>query len=163
MNPRISSRYLCVLALASLLLTLSACTSSRQAADDGEEVSVGYGTEDRDNLAGAVASVDVDKAQRRNATSLQDLLRGQVAGVHVYTTRGGGLGVRIRGVSSIYGSTEPLYVVDGVTTRSGPGGGISGLSPHDVASIEVLKDASAAIYGSRGANGVVLITTKRAR
>ena len=77
---------------------------------------------------------------------------------------GGGIAVRIRGASSFNGSNEPLYVLDGFPMTPGPGGALTGINPYDIASIDVLKDAaSTAIYGSRGANGVILIETKRGR
>jgi TonB-dependent outer membrane receptor, SusC/RagA subfamily, signature region len=84
-----------------------------------------------------------------------------VAGVTVTRTADGGISVRIRGQSSIYGNTEPLFVIDGLPIQPGPGGSLLGINPHDIASIEVLKDAaSMAFYGVRGANGVILIKTK---
>jgi len=76
-------------------------------------------------------------------------------------TPDGGIAVRIRGATTINGSTEPLYVIDGLPIQAGPGGSLVGINPHDIASIEVLKDAaSLAFYGMRGANGVILIKTK---
>jgi len=84
-----------------------------------------------------------------------------VAGVTVTRTADGGISVRIRGQSSFYGNTEPLFVIDGLPIQPGPGGSLLGINPHDIASIEVLKDAaSMAFYGVRGANGVILIKTK---
>ena len=83
-------------------------------------------------------------------------------GVVVTRTPDGGLAVRIRGTTSIHGSNEPLYVIDGVPIRPGPGGALAGINPYDIESIEVLKDpASTTMYGVRGANGVIVITTKR--
>ena len=153
------------LTLAGGFFLLSACTSSRSAAPpdpDPEAVNVGYGTQDRDEVTGAITSVDVDAAQQAPVSHVQDLLRGRVAGVQVFTTPDGYLAVRIRGRSSLRGSNEPLYVLDGVPITAGPGGALVGINPHDVETIEVLKDvASTAIYGVRGANGVILITTKR--
>jgi TonB-dependent SusC/RagA subfamily outer membrane receptor len=88
----------------------------------------------------------------------------KVPGITVTRTRDGSIAIHIRGPSSIYGSNEPLYIVDGVPFQVEPGGGLTGINPHDIASIEVLKDAGAtAIYGVRGANGVILITTKQGR
>jgi TonB-dependent SusC/RagA subfamily outer membrane receptor len=90
---------------------------------------------------------------------IEELLRGRFAGVEVIPLPGGGMSVRIRGASSA--SSEPLYVLDGTPVQPEPGGALRWLSPNDVAKIEVLKDIGAtAFYGSRGANGVILITTK---
>lgn len=82
-------------------------------------------------------------------------------GVSITRAPDGSLAVRIRGTTSLYGSNEPLYVIDGVPVRPGPGGSLSGINPYDIESIEVLKDATAtAMYGVRGANGVIVIKTK---
>jgi TonB-dependent SusC/RagA subfamily outer membrane receptor len=88
----------------------------------------------------------------------------KVPGITVSRTRDGSIAIRIRGgSSSFYGSNDPLYIVDGVPFQVGQDGGLTGINPRDIASIEVLKDAGAtAIYGVRGANGVVIITTKQA-
>jgi iron complex outermembrane receptor protein len=95
--------------------------------------------------------------------SLEQLLTGRFAGVTVSRGAGGGISVLIRGPSSFYLTSQPLYVVNGVPVEPGPGGTLSWLNAQDIAYITVLKDASAtAIYGTRGANGVVVITTKGA-
>lgn len=87
---------------------------------------------------------------------------GRFPGVWVTRTPDGGIAIRIRGATSFRGGTEPLYVLDGIPIQPGPGGGLSGINPYDIASIEVLKDAaSTAMYGVRGANGVIVIKTKR--
>jgi TonB-dependent SusC/RagA subfamily outer membrane receptor len=129
---------------------------------DDEEISNGYTTQKKSDVTGAVATVSGDEQmERRSARFLSDLLRGSVAGVRVSQGPSGGILVRIRGVSSIYGSNDPLYVVDGMPVQAQPGGALPWINPHDVQSITVLKDAGAtAIYGSRGANGVIVITTK---
>jgi TonB-dependent SusC/RagA subfamily outer membrane receptor len=107
-----------------------------------------------------VTSADIDRAPGR---SIEEHLKGRVAGVTVTRTSEGGIAVRIRGATSIYGSNEPLYVLDGVPITPGPGGSLTGIDPYDIESIEVLKDpADTALYGMRGANGVVVIKTKRA-
>jgi TonB-dependent SusC/RagA subfamily outer membrane receptor len=96
------------------------------------------------------------------ATSLEQLLAGRISGVTVTTAPGGGISVRIGGPTSFMLSSEPLYVVDGVPVDAGPNGTLNWLNPLDIASITVLKyGASTAIYGVRGANGVIVITTKR--
>jgi len=87
---------------------------------------------------------------------------GRFPGVDVRRTADGGIAVRIRGATSIRGSNEPLYVVDGIPIQPGPNGSLTGINPHDIATIQVLKDpAETAMYGMRGANGVIVITTKR--
>lgn len=136
-----------------------------------EVVVIGYGTQKRSDLTGAVGSVNEEKLRERPATSLNQALSGKIAGVQVNTNSGrpgGKTNVRIRGFSSINSSNNPLYVVDGVQLPQGNqdqfSQSIDYLNPNDVVSIEVLKDASStAIYGARGANGVILITTKRGK
>jgi len=92
------------------------------------------------------------------------MLQGHVAGVSVTRTPDGGLAVKVRGTSTIMGNTEPLYVIDGLPIQAGPGGSLNGINPHDIASIEFLKDpANLAFYGVRGANGVIVIKTKHAQ
>lgn len=145
-----------------------------------EVVVVGYGTVKRGDLTGAVSSVKSGDMNVGAISSVDQALKGRVAGVQISQTSaepGGGISIRIRGASSITAGNEPLYVIDGlpinnlVMLQSGGAGYVSGnpnnknplnsLNPNDIESIEVLKDASAAaIYGSRGANGVILITTK---
>lgn len=94
-------------------------------------------------------------------TRVEQLMEGRFAGVEVTRVPGGGVSVRIRGGTSILGDNEPLYVIDGMPVQAGPGGALNGINPEDIARIEVLKDVgSTAMYGVRGANGVVLITTK---
>lgn len=98
--------------------------------------------------------------QGRTVTRPEELFAGRFPGVQVYQMPGG-LSVRIRGQNSVYGNNEPLYVVDGVPLEPSPNGLLT-LNPSDIAKIQVLKDiSSTAIYGVRGANGVILITTKR--
>ena len=106
--------------------------------------------------------VTAEDIQRTPGQSIEEVLMSRFAGVRVTRTSDGGMTVRIRGTTSIYGSNEPLYVIDGVPIRPGPGGSLAGINPYDIESIEVLKDpASTAMYGMRGANGVIVITTKR--
>ncbi|MFA6795486.1 MAG: SusC/RagA family TonB-linked outer membrane protein, partial [Proteiniphilum sp.] len=126
-----------------------------------ELVVIGYGTVRRGDVTTAVSSVSLDDLNERPIASAAQAIQGKAAGVNVYRpsgTPGGELVVRVRGTTSFNGSNDPLYVVDGV-----PVDNINFLSPTDIAGIQILKDASsAAIYGSRAANGVVLITTKQA-
>jgi TonB-dependent SusC/RagA subfamily outer membrane receptor len=134
-----------------------------------EVMVVGYGTTRKSDLTGAVGSVKSSQLQERPAASLNQGLAGRIAGVQVNTNSGrpgGQTNVRIRGFSSINTSNNPLYVVDGVIlpvgTQTQNSNSIDFINPDDIASVEVLKDASAtAIYGARGANGVILVTTKR--
>lgn len=106
-----------------------------------------------------VTSDDIDRSTTTDP--IERALAAHVAGVTVTRTADGGISVRIRGQSSFYGNTEPLFVIDGLPIQPGPGGSLVGINPHDIASIEVLKDAaSMAFYGVRGANGVILIKTK---
>jgi TonB-linked SusC/RagA family outer membrane protein len=134
-----------------------------------EVVVVGYGTVRKSDLTGAVGTVKAEVLQERPAASLNQGLSGRIAGVNVSSNSGrpgGRANIRIRGASSISVSNNPLYVIDGVILNavdlqngSTP---IDYINPNDIASIEVLKDASStAIYGARGANGVILVTTKR--
>lgn len=124
----------------------------------GEVVVIGYGTVKKSDLTGSVTSVTADKLQKTPSSSLANALQGQAAGVTVNSLSGkpgAGAEVRIRGVGTVNNS-NPIYVVDGIITED-----ISFLSPNDIKSTEILKDASAtAIYGSRGANGVVIVTTR---
>lgn len=124
-----------------------------------EVVAVGYGTMRKSDLTGSVASVSAESLTKTPAANITQALQGRAAGVTV-TTGSGQPGddaiIRIRGIGSAIAGNEPLYVVDGIITRD-----ISFLPAEDIQSMEILKDASAAaIYGSRGANGVIIITTK---
>lgn len=146
-------------------------------------VIVGYGSMKSSDITGSIAQVKVDELEATRAVSAEQMLLGRAAGVQVTTTGGApgaGMNIRIRGNSSFNGGGEPLYVVDGIIINSDSGNldvmsratgleeeetsGLLGINPQDIASIEILKDASAtAIYGALGANGVVLITTKSAK
>jgi TonB-linked SusC/RagA family outer membrane protein len=125
----------------------------------GEVVVVGYGTQRKTDLTGAVTSIPVADIAQFPTARVDQALQGRSSGVYVLNTDGspgGNTMIRIRGLNSINGGNEPLIVIDGLQ-----GGNLNALNPNDIASMEILKDASAtAIYGSRGANGVILITTK---
>lgn len=147
-----------------------------------EVVVVGYGAMRRSDLTGSVTSVKINDEEAGKATSLDELLKGKAAGVSVVSSNASpdaAVSIRVRGTTSLNGSNEPLYVVDGVIMSSpasvnmfsatGASGtdedvnAMMGINPQDIESMEILKDASAtAIYGAAGANGVVLITTKTA-
>src|SRR5690606_28729305 len=150
-------------------------------------VTIAYGSQRKSDLTGSVSSVKMKDLEGNSLNSIEQGLQGRVAGLQVTQSSAapdGGISMIIRGTNSLIGGTEPLYVIDGVpisggnTQAWGPddGGGPAGegqelsqppnmlsfLNPEDIASIEVLKDASAtAMYGSRASNGVVLITTKQ--
>ena len=148
--------------------------------DELEEVVViGYGTVLKKDISGSISSVTVNEEVATQSNSVDQLLQGRASGVQVIQNSaapGSGISVKIRGTSSLRGNNEPLYVIDGIiissagedTLPTGGGNtgqqtqnGLNGINPRDIESIQVLKDASAtSIYGSRGANGVVLITTK---
>ncbi len=106
--------------------------------------------------------VTAEDIERQPGQPIEQVLMGRFPGVTVTRTSDGGFAVRIRGTTSIRSSNEPLYVIDGVEIQAGPGGSLTGINPHDIASIEVVKDpAGEAMYGVRGANGVIIIKTKR--
>jgi len=150
-----------------------------------EIVIIGYGQVDRKDLTGAVSTIKPTDVEAVQFNSVDALLRGRASGVQVTQSNGspgGALSVKIRGTNSLRGNNEPLYVVDGVIITNasldtkdvfGAGNnasnqesqnGLTGINPQDIESIEILKDASStAIYGSRGANGVVIITTKQGK
>lgn len=123
-------------------------------------VVIGYGTQKKADLTGSVAVVDMDEARKTPATDIASMLQGQVSGVSVGTSSQPGsiANIRIRGVGS-FSSVGPLYVIDGMIVNDA-----NNLNPNEIESMQVLKDASsAAIYGARGANGVILITTKKGK
>ena len=124
-----------------------------------EVVVVGYGTVRKSDLTGAIGSVSASKIANVPQTGVTSLLQGKVAGVNITSISGAGdMQIRVRGTTSLNKSNEPLWVVDGVIGAPAPS------NPNDIESIQVLKDASAtSIYGSQGANGVILVTTKRAQ
>lgn len=129
--------------------------------DLDEVVVVGYGTQRKKDLTGAVASISAKSVENVPIARLDQIIQGRASGVQVSQTQaqpGGQVSLRIRGTNSINSSNEPLFVIDGF-----PGAGnLNSLNPNDIQSIDILKDASSiAIYGSRGANGVVIVTTKK--
>ena len=127
-----------------------------------EVVVVGYGTQKKSDLTGSIATIDAEKMEERVSLNPLDNLQGKVAGLNVFNSSGrpgGGFRVTIRGKGSLNANNEPLYVVDGII-----GVDIDLINTNDIETITVLKDASAtAIYGARGANGVILVTTKRGK
>jgi TonB-dependent SusC/RagA subfamily outer membrane receptor len=149
----VSSRVLGPVGLAMGLL--SGCSHATGTAQGNQ------GTPASDPAAGqTITAEDIERAPSR---SIEQILMDRFPGVVVLRSSTGVLSIRIRGATTITGSTEPLYVIDGVAIRPGPGGSLEGINPYDIESIEVLKDAaSTAMYGVRGANGVIVIKTKQA-
>lgn len=119
----------------------------------GQEVDIGYQQAEKGSLTTSVGEVDMKNASKANYTNIYDMIRGEVPGVLVNGTR-----ISIRGSSSVNAGNEPLFVVDGAPVTT-----ISGINPSDVESISILKGSSTAIYGARGANGVILIDLKSGR
>jgi TonB-dependent starch-binding outer membrane protein SusC len=120
----------------------------------------------RPDPTAAASTVTAEEIERKvgSGQPIERVLEGRVSGVTIEPAAGGGIAVRIRGTSSFYGSNEPLYVVDGVPFNVGPRGALTGINPYDIESIQVLKNpADTAIYGIRGANGVIVIKTKRSK
>lgn len=121
---------------------------------EDDSIYVGYGHVKRKNLTTSVSKVEVDELQMRGYTNIGEYLKGRVPGLMV-TKLGTGYKYQIRGISSINSPTDPLFIVDGMEVAN-----IDDINPNDVERVEVLKDASASIYGNRGACGVIVITTK---
>lgn len=139
-------------------------------ADLAQVVVVGYGTQNKKDVTGAVKTIKSEAFNRGIISAPEQLLQGKVAGVNVTSASGepgGAFGITIRGPGSLRAQSTPLFVVDGVAldnNSTGGGNPLNFINPQDIESIDVLKDASAtAIYGSRGSNGVVLVTTKRGK
>ena len=136
-----------------VLLAVAACSSGQRSS------STTASTPSSD-----AATVDAKDIARDGGNDMEKILAGKVAGVVVGRAADGGLTIRIRGSTSVYGNNEPLYVLDGMAITPGPGGSLVGVNPYDIESIRVLKDATdTAVYGSRGANGVIIIKTKKAK
>ena len=135
---------------------ISGCASGNTALPDPTPSSVAG-----NSPAGTI--VTSDDLDRTPVESIERALAAKVPGVYISHTADGSIAIRIRGNSSITGSNEPLYVIDGTPVNAGPGGSLTGVNPKDIASIEVIKDAvGTSFYGVRGANGVIVIKTKRA-
>jgi TonB-dependent SusC/RagA subfamily outer membrane receptor len=136
-----------------------------------EVVVIGYGTQRKPDVTGAISSINSADITQSAAITVDQALQGRIAGVQMTTNTGlpgGGSSIQIRGFNSINSTNEPIYVIDGVIINSGTNSytynAISALSTADIETIDVLKDASAAaIYGAQGANGVIIITTKRGK
>lgn len=145
-------------AIVVTILTGCATTGVGEGENPSDEggVDIGYGSADKDHLVGSVNVVKAEEDRTGRQRTLAEMLQ-RVPGLQVQVLSGGNVSVRVRGTNSFQGGKEPLWVMDGVVIP-----GPSGVNPYDVESITVLKDAgSTAIYGSRGANGVILVKTKK--
>jgi TonB-dependent SusC/RagA subfamily outer membrane receptor len=115
---------------------------------------------DQHRLGTTVTSEDFDRSPGQ---SIEQTIQAHIPGVMLTSNADGSVSVRIRGISTFMGGTQPLYVIDGVPIQAGPNGGLVGINAHDIATIEVLKDpVNTSLYGVRGGNGVIVITTKHA-
>jgi TonB-dependent SusC/RagA subfamily outer membrane receptor len=144
-SPTVSPR---LLSFGLLVVLVAGCATGNQAAPG--------------NATDSGPAVTSDDIERTPNEPIEKLLMARVPGVWITRAPDGGIAVRIRGATTITGSNEPLYVVDGVAIQPGPGGSLTGINPYDIESIEVLKDAAGTtMYGSRGANGVIVIKMKQ--
>ena len=135
------------------VMAVSCGTASRSSSASSEDdvLNIGYGNQMKDNSAYSISKLKIKEKEIASYNSIYDYISGRVPGVQVAGTK-----IIIRGIGTNSGETDPLILVDGIQTSD-----ISYLNPNNVADITVLKDASASIYGVQGANGVILITTKR--
>ena len=151
-----------IIVFAAAALLMCSCGTAAHLPDEGSRedmVNIGYGSVRKEDLTGSVSKVKVESDKVAGYATIYDYLKGRVPGLDISgdTGPGGSPTIRIRGTRSINGPDDPLILVDGFERRD-----ISDLSPSLIESVEVLKDVSVtASYGSRGANGVILITTKR--
>jgi TonB-dependent SusC/RagA subfamily outer membrane receptor len=156
----------CVALSCALVVGLSSGCASSKAARPAEPVNVAPVSAPAHDPAPpsppvAGTTVNADDLEAAGSDPIEKTLMSRVPGVWITRTSDGGIAVRIRGQTSINANTEPLYIIDGLAVQAGPGGALVGINPHDIASIEVLKDAqSLSFYGVRAANGVILIKTK---
>jgi len=156
-SQKFSGRTLLALALPTGILVGFVSGCAQQATTNEAESQV---APQEEPTRPSTASQEIQKRPREH---LQTLLQGRTAGVLVSINPDGSLAVRIRGPGSFYGNSEPLYIVDGIPVRVGPGGTVAGISPYEIESIRVLKGPpETTIYGVRGANGVIIIKTRNA-
>ena len=150
LTPRVA------LSCALLVGLVSGCASNNAARPDGTDP-----PKHSPNAPLPGTTVTADDLDRAGSDAIEKSLEAKVPGILVTRTPDGSLAIRIRGNTSIGANAEPLYVIDGMTVQPGPGGALTGINPHDIESIEVLKDAaSLSFYGLRAANGVIVIKTK---
>ena len=138
-----------ILYLVAMTACLAGCGSTAQA-PQSENVNVGYGSQNKDQITTSVSNVKVRRNEVQTYSSVYDYLRGRVPGVMVTSDNR----IIIRGIGTNSDATDPLILVDGVEMTD-----LSGINPSDIQSVDVIKDGSSAIYGMRGANGVILIKT----
>ena len=125
-------------------------------------LTVGCGSSRAPREPAPLGTVTAEDISRSPGQPIEKVLQSKVPGVLITRTPDGGIAVQLRGTSSFYGSAQPLYLVDGVPINPGPNGALTGVNPYDIESIKVLKDpADTSLYGMRGANGVIVVTTKR--
>ena len=136
--------------LFALIAFAAGCGTPAQVVREDDVVDIGYGVQDKDKVTTAVSNVKVKKKESQTYSDMYDYLRGRVAGVMVTSDKR----IIIRGIGTNSEATDPLILVDGVEVTD-----LSGINPADVKSVDVIKDGSSAIYGMRGANGVVIIKT----
>ena len=141
-----------IIGLLALAALLTGCGTPRQLSKEEREVNIGYGTIDKSELTTSVSGFKSDPKTAATYADMYEYLRGRVAGVSVTSDNK----IIIRGISTINSSSDPLSLVDGVEITD-----LSTINPADVSSVDVIKDGSASIYGMRGANGVILITTRK--
>ena len=141
-----------ILSLLALTALLAGCGTSGKVYQDDELVDVGYGKQSKRNMTTSVSNVKVKKTESQTYSDMYDYLRGRVPGVTVTPDNR----IIIRGIGTNSNNTDPLILVDGVQVTD-----LSGINPADVSSVDVIKDGSSAIYGMQGANGVVIISTRR--
>ena len=141
-----------LLLLASVALLAAGCGTSNRVVQENDVVDIGYGVVDRKDVTTSVSRLNVERNEVQTYSNIYDYLRGRVPGVTV----GADNKIIIRGVGTNTSSTDPLILVDGVPMTD-----ISGINPTDVESVDVIKDGSSAIYGMQGANGVIIITTRK--
>ena len=139
-----------ILSLCFVTTLLVACGSSSRVASKGDDIQIGYGSQDRDKVTTSVSNVKVKKTDAQTYSDMYDYLRGRVAGVTVTSDKR----IIIRGIGTNSDSFDPLILVDGVETTD-----LSSINPSDVQSVDVIKDGTSAIYGMQGANGVIIIKT----
>jgi TonB-dependent SusC/RagA subfamily outer membrane receptor len=150
LTPRVA------LSCALLVGLLSGCASNNAARPDGTDPAP------LPNPPLAGTTVTADDHDRAGNDAIEKTLAAKVPGALITRTADGGIAIQIRGQTSLAANTQPLYVIDGLPIQPGPDGALVGINPHDIATIEVLKDAaSLSFYGLRGANGVIVIKTKR--
>jgi TonB-dependent SusC/RagA subfamily outer membrane receptor len=151
------------LTAGAVLFTVACSGNSAPHSPMQDEVSVGYGTQERTQITGAVSTVTKEEIDRARVTRIEDLIRSRIPGVQVLRKGNGELAIRVRGPSTLNGRDDALIVLDGLPLAEATAGmALATLNPQEVQRIDVLKDAgSTAIYGSRGTNGVVIIKTRR--